>query len=215
MIITEDLGLIFEKAICILYEIDYKGTFKYSIDDAIKLKDRIYKLKELLPVNLRHIAINKNKYDFSYIDENGNNNYLSAKTSKNNGKICPQVIGQISKNKFCELFNLNKSIDLNGIKVFIENSITLLLDAYIKNTFDCPIIYYNKHKDKCLLIEIINEIIWTNYQITFSHKNKNKEWNESSIGEFQIHRNRDCIKFRWSIQNLLNYFQSNFIIKEI
>ena len=32
---TEDLGKIFEMAICMLYGIDYDGKYKYSLDEAV------------------------------------------------------------------------------------------------------------------------------------------------------------------------------------
>jgi hypothetical protein len=216
--INEALGIIFEKAICMLYEINFKGNFKYSMVSASKIKEKIVRFKEIIPYTLNHISANKNKYDFSYTDNNGVINYLSAKTSKKQGKICPQVIGQLSKNKFCEIFNVSTTI-----KDFIENSVNLLLKAYSTNTFNCPVIYYNEHKNKCIFIKIKDEIIWTEYLITFSHKNKNKKWNESSsiiiknktIGEFQIHKNRNCVKFRWHLENLLILFHSYFTIIEI
>ena len=39
-IITEDLGKIFEMAICLEYEITYDGNYKYSMEDAINLKKK-------------------------------------------------------------------------------------------------------------------------------------------------------------------------------
>ena len=60
MVVTEDLGKIFEKAICILYKIEYGGNYKYSIDQANQLAERLLKLKDLVPYNLLHIAKNGN-----------------------------------------------------------------------------------------------------------------------------------------------------------
>ena len=44
MIITEDLGKIFEMAICLLYETPFDGKFKYSMLKAELLKDKIANL---------------------------------------------------------------------------------------------------------------------------------------------------------------------------
>ena len=52
---------------------------------------------------------------------------------------------------------------------------------------------------------------------------KNKKWGESSsisidnitIGEFQIHNHRDCIKFRWAFENLIEMFKTHFEIVTI
>ena len=214
-VINEDLGKIFEKAICLLYNIDFDGNYKYSLEEAINLKNKIIGFKEIFPYELKHIAKNGNKYDFI----TNNNIYLSAKTTKKDGKICPQIIGQPTKKKFCEYFNISY-IDNNDIKIYIIENIKNLLFNYFENTFDCPIIYYNKFKKHLLFIKRKEVINWNIYDINFSHIIKNKLWNESTsitinnntIGEFQIHKNRDCIKFRWSFEKLLKLFSNNFEI---
>ncbi len=222
-VLTEDLGIIFEKAICLLYDIEYDRNYKYSLEKANNIKDKLQKLKTIFPFTLKHIAKNGNKYDFVTVGDNPI--YLSAKTSKKNGKVCPQVIGQPSKNKFCELFGLNHlEIDhLDKIKTYIQSNINTLLEQYMSNTFDCPIVYYNEHKKLILFIKLKKNINWRNCSITFSHIVKNKLWNESScvlindisIGEFQIHNHRDCIKFRWSFEKLLDLFKANFEISNL
>ena len=42
-VLTEDLGKIFEKAICNLYEIEYDGKYNYSLEEAEKIKQKIFK----------------------------------------------------------------------------------------------------------------------------------------------------------------------------
>jgi hypothetical protein len=217
-IITEDLGKIFEMAICLLYEVEYDGKYKYSLEEAKLIKDRIYKLNQVFPYKIKHIAKNGNKYDFVSIENNNIN--LSAKTTKKDGKVCPQVIGQPSKKKFCEFFKIDLLFNLEQIKQYIQDNVNTLLNIYTLNTFDCPVVYYNKDKNLLLFVKLKDNINWTNYDITFSHIIKNKKWNESSsiiinnttIGEFQIHNHRDCIKFRWSFEKILNLFKDNFEI---
>ncbi len=58
MVITEDLGKICEKAICILYKIEYGGNYKYSIEQANQLAERLIKLKDCVPYNLLHVKLN-------------------------------------------------------------------------------------------------------------------------------------------------------------
>ena len=224
-VLTEDLGKIFEKSICLLYDIEYDSKYKYSIEDAEKLKERLLKFKEVFPFNIIHSAKNGSRYDFTGLDDL--NIKLSAKTSKKDGKVCPQVIGQPTKKRFCEYFEIDNSCDLEEIKKYIENNLIKLLKKYYDFTFDCPIIYYNKHKNKLLFIKRNNmdninySIDWTKYNIEFSHIKKNKKWGESSsisinnitIGEFQIHNHRDCIKIRWAFENLLGLFKDYFNIK--
>lgn len=223
-VLTEDLGKIFEKSICILYNIEYDSKYKYSIEDADKLKERLIKFKEVFPFNIIHSAKNGSRYDFTGLEDL--NIKLSAKTSKKDGKVCPQVIGQPTKKRFCEYFEIDNSSDLEEIKKYIENNLIKLLKKYYDFTFDCPIIYYNKNKNKLLFIKRNNmdninyNIDWTKYNIEFTHIKKNKKWGESSsisidnitIGEFQIHNHRDCIKFRWAFENLLGLFKDYFNI---
>ena len=217
-VVTEDLGKIFEMAICLLYDIPYDGKYKYGLEEAIAVKEKLHKLKTVFPFRLKHIAKNGNKYDFVSIDDD--NIHLSAKTTKKDNKVCPQVIGQPSKKKFCEFLGLDLLYSLDQIKNYIETNVKTLLEIYVLNTFDCPVVYYNKHKNAILFITLKESINWTMYDILFSHNVKHKKWNESSciiingitIGEFQIHNHRDCIKFRWSFEKLLHMFNDNFEI---
>lgn len=220
-VLTEDLGKMFEMAICLLYEIEYCGNYKYSLEEAYSIKDKLHKLKDNFPFTIKHIAKNGNRYDFVTIDDD--KIHLSAKTTKKVGKVCPQVIGQASKKKFCEFLGLNLNYNLEEIKKYIEINIKSLLEIYFMNTFDCPIVYYNKSKNNILFVKSRESINWKTYKISFSHIIKNKKWNESSciivddttIGEFQIHNNRNCIKFRWSFEKLLKFFHKNFDITDL
>jgi len=212
-VLTEDLGKIFEMAICLLYETPYDGKYKYSVEEASKLKERIVKLREVFPYEIQHIAKNGSKYDF--VSDCGL--HLSAKTTKKDGMVCPQVIGQPSKKKFCEFFGIGQ-LDIEQIKEYIIGNVYALLDTYMLNTFDCPIIYYNKTKNELLFVKLKEKINWTN--ITFTHIIKNKKWGEctsikignTTIGSFQVHNHRDCIKFRWSFKNILSLFKEHFDI---
>jgi hypothetical protein len=221
-VLTEDLGKTFEMAICLLYEIEYDAKFKYSMEEATNIKCKLNKLKDEFPFKLKHISKNGNKYDFVSIDDD--NIHLSAKTTKKNAKVCPQVIGQPSKKKFCEFLGIDSHYNLEQIKKYIVMNVKSLLEIYALNTFECPIVYYNKHKNMILFVKLTESINWTNCNVSFSHIIKNKKWNESSciiingiitIGEFQIHNHRDCIKFRWSFENLLKVFNDNFKIVDL
>lgn len=215
---TEDLGKIFEMAICILYGIPFDGKYKYSMEDAQKICTRIQPLLTAFPHRIKHTAKNGNQYDFCGQDDESIK--LSAKTTKKDGKVCPQVIGQPSRKKFCDFFKIDIGITLEEIKLYIETNIKNMLSVYFELTFDCPIIYYNKKSDLLQLIKLQEKIDWNNYLIEFSHIKKNKQWGESStisinnvtIGEFQVHKHRDCIKFRWSFEKLLKYFVKSFTI---
>jgi hypothetical protein len=151
-VLTEDLGKIFEMAICLLYEIEYDGKYNYSMEEATNIKYKLHKLKVEFPYKLKHIAKNGNKYDFVSVNDYKIN--LSAKTTKKDAKVCPQVIGQPSKKKFCEFFGIDLHYNLEQIKNYIEMNVKSLLEIYALNTFDCPIVYYNKHKNMTLFVKL-------------------------------------------------------------
>jgi hypothetical protein len=221
-ILTEDLGKVFEKAICLLYNIEYVGNYKYSVEDAEKIKSRIQPFKTLFPYEIVHTAKGGKPYDFTgKVDTEIK---LSAKTSKNKtGKVCPQIIGQTTAKKFCEYLSIENTGDLENIKKYIVENVFHLLNIYMTTTFDCPILYYNKQTNTVLFIKLKSTITWTNHIVEFIHILKNKLWNESTtikinnktIGEFQIHKHRDCIKFRWAIENLIDLFADHFDIVSI
>jgi len=74
-----------------------------------------------------------------------------------------------------------------------------------------------------LFVTLKTTIDWSNHIVQFIHILKGKSWNESTtikinnktIGEFQIHNHRDCIKFRWAFENLLDIFKDHFDIVRI
>ena len=212
---TEDTGKIFEKAICVLYNIPYKGNYKYSIEEAKELSIRLKPLKKLFPYDINHTAEKGARYDFTTVD---GTTHLSAKSTKGDGKMCPQVIGQPTKKKFCQFFNLPLSSSNEDIKKYIQKNVKQLLSSYFDHTFDSNIIYYNNKKDNFKYIETINPINWRTQPIIFTREGT--DWNESTtikiknktIGEFQVHNNRDGIKFRWNIETILSEFKNNFKI---
>jgi len=220
-VVTEDLGKIFERAICCLYNTPFVGKYKYSLEEAEKLKERIQPFLSLFPHPLNHTAKNASPIDFTSTENPEVK--LSAKTCKHNDKVCPQVIGQPSKKKFCEYFDLDTNSTLDEIKTYIEENVQTMLYKYFQHTFDQPILYYNQHKDLVLFVKTMTYIDWNDYEVEFSHRLKLKEWNESTtiriegvtIGEFQIHNHRDSIKFRWCFENMLNKFNYIYDVKKI
>jgi hypothetical protein len=237
-LLTEDLGKQFEMAICLLKNIPFDGSYKYDLDKPTKIKEKLTKLNDICDKNIKHTAKGGCKFDFTSEDDThglldsnfgveSNTYHLSAKTSKKDGKVCPQVIGQPSKNKFCEYYNLDKNTSRDDIKKYIIKNIKPLLKDYFDNTFHCDTLYYNEKKDKIIYISKKNNIDWDVYNYNFTHLLNRKKWNESttlkieidgndiSLGEFQIHKKRPVIKYRWHFEKLLDIFKNNFNIIEI
>jgi hypothetical protein len=218
-------GIIFEMAICILFMIAYDGIFnKLYLPDAYSLMKKIVNLTKLVEGNnYIHTASRGARYDFTC-----GNMHLSVKTNTSQYKICPQVVGQPSLNKFCTTFCNGKMLTHEQIKEFIQmkKNIPHLMKTYFEHTFDCPVVYYHKKTNDALFIKTKDEIDWTKYTYLFTHtknKRKNYTWHRSSsiqlngitIGEFQTHNNRDNIKFRWDLRNLVKQLPEYFVITNI
>lgn len=219
-LLTEDLGKQFEKAICLVYEIDYVGPYKYGLEVPEKLKPRLEKIKNYFP-QCKHTAEKGNPYDFTSDDEN--KKYLSAKTTKKGGKVAPQIIGQASPKILCEIFKLGTKTDIE-LKEWIISNIKIFLKKCESHTFDCPILYYNQKKNIIKYIEKKSNINWNDATFQFTHILKNKEWNNSttvqikiddffvSIAEIQFHNKRKNTATRWYFEKILEIFSTNFVI---
>ena len=90
-----------------------------------------------------------------------------------------------------------------------------LIPIYISHLFDSDwLLWVYEVKDGYEHLEISKDRIikydWKKENFTFTRPSIDK-WNESntvkyngkSIGEFQVHNNRNCFKFRFNLKNLL------------
>ncbi len=239
---NECLGRSAEYLLCKLYfHPNVDAIFKQELIDLTLLEKDLplfEKIKDYYPY-LEYIGNVDHKYDFKYCDVNNHQQvkYVSLKTNFTGYKVCPQVIGQTTLKKYRHYFDLDESYDIVELKKYILTHISDLLQAYMKNTFHCDILYYMKAKgrgkEKKSKIQIIPYDIdalsstihlFDTHKISFSHIVKNKEWNESttvyytdndgirySIGEFQIHHHRDNIKFRWIFPTLIEILKIKYI----
>ena len=217
---TEDTGKKFEMAICLAYDIPYDGKYKYSIEEPEKLKERLYKLKELFPM-CSHTAKKGARYDYTSIYNE--NEHLSAKSTKKGiGKVAPQVIGQSQPKKFCDVIDIIYTT-VPELKKYIQNNIRNILPSLVKYTFDCPNIYYNQELNTIRFITLISSIDWEKYEFVWTcswSKWKNsstlkiiKDKKEISLVEFQFHsKNRNNMAIRWFYENFLTVFRDNLQI---
>lgn len=229
-VLTEDLGKIFEMAICMVYKTPYVGKYKYGLEAPTALLPRLATLPDLFPA-CKHTAKRGARYDFTAADDE--TCHLSAKTTKGGGKVAPQVVGQASRRRFCEVFALPLTTTVADIKTHIQTNTPALLTRYAEYTFDCPTIYYNRKTDRLSFVRLLEPINWSgggggegDVSFEFSHVKAGKEWKESttlyikkgeaaasiSIGEWQVHNHRDCIKFRWCYEHVLDTFPEHFAV---
>lgn len=213
---NEQFGIFIEKQLCNLYDIEFKSkrdnnmlvvdahTEKLIFDDISRSlgghKIRI----------VEHVGGENGKTDFILTE----GKTLSLKSLSSSNKICPQVIGQSSRKRIGKHFKIDIATG-EDFKQFVANNLQKVLDEYIAFTFICDTtLVYTFKKAKLYTIER------TDAEPTFIecsfHLNKTvEEWNESatvltrrdgvshSIGEFQVHNNRNCCKFRFNIDKLV------------
>lgn len=157
---------------------------------------------------------------------------LSVKSNKKGGnKIAPQDIGQATSETHFQ--KLNKIYEGKIVPSSYENKVRLCKEtviekpeSFLKEFFQKTLetnylLYVSKcDTDNPILYLIDNSKIdfnvkFDNKKTTFTQKLEN--WNESntvkydgeSIGEFQIHKNRNCFKFRWNFNTLKEKFINN------
>ena len=224
-VITEDLGKIAEKALCDLLQTPYNMVFKYPQERVDVLKPRFASLQQEFS-NYKHTGHSDDLNDFTSSD---GTKHLSVKTTKKGSKICPQIIGQPSRSTFCPTFRLPLDATNEQIKSYIQTNVASMMPKYIATTFHCPVLFYCEKTNLCQIITMTTPIDWTSVILKFSHLEKKKEWNESTtltasrsstsplhtIGEFQVHNHRNCIKFRFDLGNLLKVFHDSFLVRVV
>jgi hypothetical protein len=224
MVQTEDLGKIFEMAICLLYGIQYDGHYKYDMELPNKLKPRLSQLLDLFPDKCRHTAKNGARHDFTSADET---KYLSAKSTKKAvGKVAPQVVGQAKPEKFCEELKIQYTT-VSALKEYIQKNILDIIPVLMSYTFDCPNIYYNQEKDTIRYITLTERPIeWNSYQFrwtcdwtTWNNSSTLKiiiDGKETSLLEIQFHtKSRSNMAVRWFYDNFLELFKDHLTITSL
>lgn len=147
---------------------------------------------------------------------------ISVKSNINGDKVCPQNIGQTTKQRFCQHVNLPEDSSDVDIKEWILTNPNHLLQEYATHLNHCDYLVHvqaskpkNKNSIRVKSIswykrELFQNINWQDGECTFTKKTSDT-WKESSsirfrnipIGEFQVHNNRNNIKFRFNFRNLL------------
>jgi len=216
---NETVGISFEKFLCNIFEIS-NNINERRVNEALITLFTNNINKHMFSFNLKtHIGYENKSEDF--ICDNGKK--VSVKTMCSSQlKLCPPSLGQMTRKKIISKFNL---IDEKQIKPYFEdtkNLSTFINDCLseMKKT-DIYIILICKKKDDVFFLKNIDIFYNNNIDnveikdhtlLSLSHKELNKEWNESTtikynnktIGEIQIHNNRNCIKTRFNYSFIYN-----------
>lgn len=216
---NEHLGKAVEKGLCLALKTPYGMQYNYPSDLAESLALRFASLVNRFQ-GYTHTGAKNQLYDFTSAD---GSQYLSVKTalSEKACKVCPQVIGQPSRGVFARYFGLPSDVTNDEIKNYIQNNVSSMMPKYIEQTFPCPMLVYSRDTNNCQIITMTQVPDWSQSIFTFTRLGE--EWNESSslkiagrtIGEFQIHNHRNCIKFRWNQKGLFETFPDCFTLENI
>lgn len=206
---NETFGMSVEQWICDYFNLSYPinyfehRTSPLHTDIQIKLSNTISKL------NIKSFAGNFNcQYDFIL----NKKRTLSIKTNFNNFKVCPQNIGQTTKRKFQVHFKTILLSDIE-IKEYIMRNIVVLTKEYLRNLFCCDYllwIYKDKNifhvdlfeKQSVLHLHMLDHMFSFTRSLDTWNESNTLRFNHQSIGEFQIHAHRNCVKFRFNMKKL-------------
>lgn len=234
---TEVVGIIFEMAQCIYYDIPYNGPpFKYDISISRRiaqtLKNSKIQLIDFLPlregITWVHTAQRQARYDFTSSD--GYNMYHSKSNKNDSNKMqAAEQIGQGSMNKWKEFFQLPITYNLTQVKYWIYNNIKEVILLNYRYLFDKPICYYCNDKYYCEWITAKPDLFIDKTKLGFAGNKKLEDWNNSltikyndiSIAEIQTHSSsRHNIVFRFNFKKnkksgIFSAFPDNFQITKI
>lgn len=223
---NETLGISAEAAVCDYFLLEKPINFKNRVLQSYvkQLQPIIAKAFESMPPAVRHTGSltgsrgkqSKCSYDFILEGELT----LSLKTNK--GKmVCPPEVGQPGSKTcllyFARFFEENiKEVTGEKFKEMVLNNIEKIIPIYVDHLFDSDWLLWiyetkNGYDFQNINKNNINKYVWEKERFSFTKKTI-AEWNESNtvkydgitIGEFQIHKNRNCYKFRFNMRNLLD-----------
>lgn len=220
---TEQLGIMVEKEICNITRTKFNTKRKYT-DIPEEISDDINKTLggDFKRMKMKHAGHLNKEYDF--LKQKGKT--VSIKTIMNGNKICPQTIGQCSLRSLNNKLSLNIDNKRNFKNFFLENKVEMI-ENYLKALFCCDtMVVFQFKKGIVYIIEKTDDVIefrnlfnkklydifmtskdissWKESNtIYYVSKNKKKDIKDS-LGEIQIHNNRDCIKFRFNVNVLID-----------
>lgn len=224
---TETFGITAEKTICDKFGLTYPDNLKkrYAPDIQKELLPIITEAFQHLPKPIMHTGSlpgergqqSKCSYDF-LLD---GNKTLSLKT--NTGKmICPPEVGQPGSATCLKYFGHlceNEEINEETFKNMVLNRVAEMMPIYTKFLFDSDyMLWIRKNKNtydyQIFPQELLHKFNWEKELFSFT-KPTIEDWNDSttlkyngiSIGEFQVHHNRNCFKFRFNMENLMKLIE--------
>lgn len=220
---TEQLGIMVEKTICDIVNTKFNTKRKYMDIPEMITEDIDESIGPVLKrMKMKHVGHLNTEYDF----KKERNKTVSIKTIMSGNKICPQTIGQCSLKSFNNKMNLGISNKIEFKRFFLENKGDMI-KRYLENVFCCDtIIVFKFQTGMIYIIEKTGDNVEFSNKCEFGMSREFLDWNESntvyfiskkpilnkfSLGEIQIHNNRDCIKFRFNVNTLVDMINNGDI----
>lgn len=227
---NETLGITAERAVCNMFNLPTPKSFlnRYSVEMDAKIRPTLEVAFEKLPPAIKHTGDEKGKrggaskcsYDFILKGDKT----LSLKT--NTGKmVCPPEVGQPTASTFYLYFNHltpENYVDEIIFKKMVLENVDKMLPIYINHMFSSDYLLWVYKKNDSFDYMILDsnyakDIEWDKTKLSFT-RDTLEMWNESttlkydgiSIGEFQYHKNRDCYKFRFNLENFIKVVEGEF-----
>lgn len=219
---TETLGITAEKVICDIFGLPVPNEYQNRFSELLSSEIRpvIYEAFKYLPKVIMSTGTERgergenSKCSYDFLLEGKKT--LSLKT--NTGKmVCPPEVGQPSAST-CYLYFKDyieeNEVTADSFKKMVYSHIADIMPIYVSHLFDSDFLLWiykrNNHYDfKIFGLDFAKSFVWEPKCFEFT-KPSIEQWNESntvkylgkSIGEFQVHKNRSCFKFRFNIENL-------------
>ena len=222
---TESLGISAEAAICEYFNLEQPKSFEKRVVRSYveKMKPVVAEAFKTIPPAIKHSGSTpgergeQSKCSYDFVLENDLT--LSLKTNK--GKmVCPPEVGQPGS-KTCLLYFRKffaeeiEEVDRTNFKQMVFDNIEQIMPIYVEHLFDSDWllwIYETKggYEYQAISQKDVKEFVWERERFSFT-KPTLEEWNESNtvkydgvtIGEFQVHTNRNCYKFRFNMKNIM------------
>ena len=196
--------------------------------------------KEGIPAPERHIAEGQNPVDFILVggktlSVKTNQKGLGKVAPQTIGQPTAETYF-LYLERYLDNFSLRDTLDESNLRDTYENKALIfkkismnntaaVVDMYWKNLFDCDFYLhffnlldnYANPLNNYVLLGKEQSPKWDNYKFSFTQSLNS--WNESntlkycgiSMGEFQVHRNRNCFKFRFNMKGVMELFDRKYI----
>lgn len=219
----------------------YEARSEPAIVNLLLKNDNVKRIfyKEEIPAPTKHIAEGQNPVDFilegnKTLSVKTNQQGLGKVAPQSIGQPTAETYFNYLENYFYN-FSLREELAAEGLYdtyencsyIFKKNSMNntaAVVNMYWNNLFDCDYYIhffnldnYSNPLNNYLLLRKAVSPVWDNNKFSFTQSLEN--WNESntlkycgiSMGEFQVHRNRNCFKFRFNMKGVLELFGGGLI----